>query len=451
MTSPAGSGGAAEAGPAAERRLTLLDCVAIGVNGIVGSGVYLMLSRLAGLAGAASVVGLFACGALCVAIALCFAELGGMFDRSGGTYVYAEAAFGRVVGFAVGCMSMATGVLAFAAVSRGFADALGAAVPSLGPAGKSAVAVGLVIGFSAVNAFGVKAGARTSDALSIIKMVPLVALALFGLAWVKADAVAGMFQAPPAGGSWGGAVAGSAFVAVFMYSGFEFVAVPAGEAKDARRTVPLAILGSLVGAMALYCVVQLVAVSVLPDLAARQHPLMDVAVVVGGERARVVLWAASLVSMMGFTAGSALVAPRYFTALAEDGYLPRGLTRRNRWAAPGIAIAVSATVSSALALFLGYGSLVDVSNVALFGQYIPAALAVPVLRWRRKDAPRRYVLPGGPAIPAVALLGSLALLWAARPGRAEWAFSGKVLLVGAAVWGLTVVVRRGLASRGRAG
>jgi hypothetical protein len=78
-------------------------------------------------------------------------------------------------------------------------------------------------------------------------------------------------------------------------------------------------------------------------------------------------------------------------------------------------------------------------------------VAVPVLRWRRKDAPRRYVLPGGPAIPAVALLGSLALLWAARPGVEEWKFSGKVLVVGAVVWGLTVAVRRGLASRGRAG
>src|SRR6185369_11618891 len=255
MTSPASSG--------AERRLTLLDCVAIGVNGIVGSGVYLLLAPLAARAGAASVVGLFACGALCIAIALCFAELGGMFDRSGGTYVYAQAAFGRAAGFAVGCMSMATGVLAFAAVSRGFAEALGAAVPALGPAGKSAVAVGLVMGFSVVNVFGVKAGARTSDALSIIKMVPLVALAVGGLAYVRADAVSGMFQAPASDGTWGKAVVGSAFLAVFMYSGFEFVAVPAGEAKDARRTVPLAILGSLVGAMALYCVVQLVAVSVL--------------------------------------------------------------------------------------------------------------------------------------------------------------------------------------------
>jgi basic amino acid/polyamine antiporter, APA family len=449
MTSP-GSSGAEVAAAVPARRLSLLDCVAIGVNGIVGSGVYLLLSPLAARAGAASVVGLFACGALCVAIALCFAELGGMFDRSGGTYVYAQAAFGRVAGFAVGCMSTATGVLAFAAVSRGFADALGAAVPGLGEAGKGLVAVGLVVGFSAVNAFGVKAGARTSDALSIVKMVPLVALALAGLAWVKADAVSGMFR-PPETGSWGGAVAGSAFLAVFMYSGFEFVAVPAGEARDARRTIPLAILGSLVGSMALYCVVQLVAVSVLPDLASRQHPLMDVAQAVAGERGRAVLWAASLVSMLGFTAGSALVAPRYFTALAEDGYLPRGLTRLNGWGAPGVAIAVSALISSALALWAGYGSLVDVSNVALFGQYIPAALAVPVLRWRRKDAPRRYVLPGGPAIPGVALVGSLALLWAARPGLEEWAFSGKVLVVGAVVWGLTVAARRGLALRGRAG
>src|SRR4051812_598526 len=239
MTSPAGGSGAEVAGtPAPERRLTLLDCVAIGVNGIIGSGVYLLLSPLAARAGAASVVGLLACGALCIAIALCFAELGGMFDRSGGTYVYAQAAFGRAAGFAVGCMSMATGVLAFAAVSRGFAEALGAAVPSLGPAGKGAVAVALVLGFSAVNVLGVKAGARASDALSVIKMVPLVALAVGGLAYVRADALSGMFQAPATGETWGGAVAGSAFLAVFMYSGFEFVAVPAGEARDARRTVP---------------------------------------------------------------------------------------------------------------------------------------------------------------------------------------------------------------------
>jgi APA family basic amino acid/polyamine antiporter len=246
-------------------------------------------------------------------------------------------------------------------------------------------------------------------------------------------------------------VAGSAFLAVFMYSGFEFIAVPAGEAKDARRTVPLAVMGSLLGAVALYVVVQLVAVSVVPDLAARRHPLMDVAFAVAGEPGRTALWATSLVSMLGFTAGSALVAPRYFSALAEDGYLPRGLTRLGRRGTPLAAIATTALLSSGLALWMGYGSLVDVSNVGLFGQYLPAALAVLVLRWRRPDAPRRYRLPGGPAIPAVALAGSLALLWTATPGAEEWLFSGKVLLVGAAVWGVTIAGRRWLASRGRTG
>jgi amino acid transporter len=155
--------------------------------------------------------------------------------------------------------------------------------------------------------------------------------------------------------------------------------------------------------------------------------------------------------MLGFSAGSALVAPRYFTALAEGGYLPRGLGQLNRFGAPGVAIALSATLASGLALWASYGSLVDVSNVALFGQYVPAALAVPALRWRRKDAPRRYSLPGGPVIPALALVGSALLLWAAVPKAEEWLFSGKVLVLGAVIWAATAAVRRGLASRARAG
>src|SRR5512146_2195062 len=113
------------------RKLSLLDCIAIGINGIVGSGVYLLIAPLAATAGNASVLGIFACGALCVLVAFCFAELGGMFDRTGGPFLYARAAFGRHVAFGVGWMSMATGVLAFAAVAVGFAEALSRFIPSL--------------------------------------------------------------------------------------------------------------------------------------------------------------------------------------------------------------------------------------------------------------------------------------------------------------------------------
>lgn len=437
------------------RTLTLLDCVGIGINGIVGSGIYLLLSGLAGRAGNASVLGIFACGVLCILIALCFAECGGIFDRNGGPYVYARAAFGPYVGFAVGWMSIATGVFAFAAVARAFATALSALWPGLSPplfqlgsvavTGETLAAVLLIGALGAINYLGVKAGARTSDLLSFAKLAPLLVLAVVGLFFIRAEVVTGIFSSAPGAtqGYWGG-VASAAFLAVFMLSGFEFVSVPAGEAQQARRNIPIAIVGSLLGATLLYCLLQTVALSVVPDLGSpqRTQPLIDTAAAVFGEGARRVFILAALISMAGFCAGSALVGPRLFSALAEDGYLPRALTGTSRHGTPGQAILVATSLSMVLAVVLGFASLVDVSNVALFAQYIPTCLAVLVLRRRMPDAERAYRLPGGPVLPLLAVGSSVILLYAAQTQAAEWIFSGQVLLIGAAVWGLTVLVRR---------
>jgi len=441
------------------RRLTLLDCVAIGINGIVGSGVYLLIGPLAAKAGPASVVGILACGALCVLVALCFAELGGMFDRTGGPYLYARHAFGKHVAFGVGWMSLATGVLAFAAVSVGFADALSKFFPALdevvlgagrfGLTGKAVVAAGLILCLGTINYLGVKAGARTSDLLSIAKLAPLLGLALVGLAFVRPGLLGQIFSSahlPPAEGgarqSYPGAVAQAAFLAVFMLSGFEYVSVPAGEAKEARRNIPLAIVGALLGSTALYCVLQIVALSALPDLGGHKQGLIDSAQALFGPMGRQVFVVAALISMAGFCAGSALVGPRYFTALAEDGYLPRGLTRLTRFDTPGPATIAATGLSLVLALVLGYASLVDVSNVALFGQYIPTSLAVIVLRRRMPDRERRYRLPLGPLIPVLAASASVVLLWAAEPKREEWAFSGEILAAGFALWAVFALARR---------
>src|SRR3979411_2260675 len=84
------------------RELSLLDAVGIGVNGIVGSGIYLLVAPLARVGGGSSVAAGLGGGALCILIALCFAELSSMHDRSGGPYIYAREAFGDQVGYAVG-------------------------------------------------------------------------------------------------------------------------------------------------------------------------------------------------------------------------------------------------------------------------------------------------------------------------------------------------------------
>src|SRR6185295_6558578 len=150
-----------------------------GPNSVIGSGVYLLLAPMAAAAGAASAVGILACAALCALIALCFAELGAMHDQDGGSYVYARRAFGPVVGFVVGWTSLVNVVLGYAAVAVGFGDAVAKAG---GPAWGG---VGLIAALTAINWAGIKGGARSSDALSVIKVLPLLALAAAGLLLVK--------------------------------------------------------------------------------------------------------------------------------------------------------------------------------------------------------------------------------------------------------------------------
>src|SRR6266851_520966 len=126
-----------------------------------------------------------------------------------------------------------------------------------------------------------------------------------------------------------------------------------------------------------------------------------------------------------------------------------------RWRQMGIclrswpAIALATTLASLLAFFLSYGSLVDVSNVALFCQYIPTCLAVIVLRYRRPDAERTFRLPLGPVIPLAGAGISVVLLAMARPRPQQWIFAAELLGLGVVIWTVTGLVRR--AAERRAG
>src|SRR6185295_17258741 len=229
----------------------------------------------------------------------------------------------------------------------------------------------------------------------------------------------------------------AAFLAVFMLSGFEYTAIPAGEAERPKRDIPLALVGSLLGAAVLYAVLQLVALSALPDLGSREHPLVDVARQLFGRPGAVAIEVVTVVSMAGFCAGSALVAPRALTALCEAGYLPPILGWRSAAGEPRPAILAVGAAAAALALGQGYASLVNVADVAVFAQYVPTCLAVVVLRFTARDAPRPVRLPLGPVIPLVAAAASVVLLWAAKPAASEWTQGGLLSLLGGVLWAAT--------------
>ena len=420
---------------APQKRLTLFDCVAIGINGIIGSGIFLLPRWVATGALAYGALAFLACGALCMLVAFCYAEVGGMVERSGGTYVYAREAFGEGIGFGVGWLVLVSAVVGYASVARGLGEQIGR-MAGLPDWSAPVLAAALILLLGLANWRGVKTGARTSDILTVLKAGSLVLFAVVGLFFFKWETVHALGTPTP-----GGFAAGT-FSALFALSGFEFVAVVAGESENPRRNIPLAIVGSLLGAMILYAVIQLVVSGVLPSVRSTDAALVETARSFGGSGAAGAINAVSIISMIGFCSGSALVGPQLVASLAEDGVLPKIVARRNPTrGTPDIAIGLVSLTAMVAVVPLGFKALADLTIVTLFAQYVPTCLAVIVFRRWKPEAKRQYRLPLGNTIPliALALMGVLV-------AKIEWAsleVAAVILAAGVAVF----FINRALARR----
>jgi APA family basic amino acid/polyamine antiporter len=411
------------------RQLTLLDCFGLGINGIIGSGIFILPAALQRRAGGMSPVAWLAVGSLCTLVALSFAEAAAHTDRSGGPYRYACDAFGPLIGFAVGWITMVSSLLGYAAVARGFAEHAAFLVGGAGSfAVEAACAAAVVALLAAINVVGVKPSARTGDLLSVIKVAGLVVFVAVGVFHVRGAA---LHAAPaPQPGETPGLVS-AAFAGLFACTGFEYVPVPAGETVNPRRSIGLAMGVSVVGATLLYALVQLVAAGTLPSLGSSARPLVDAARAFAGPAFAAGIAVVATLSALGFCSSSAMVVPRYIETFAQDRFLPSLLGRRHvTLGTPVPAIAAVSLVVAALAMTLDFTHLADVSNIAVVVQY--QSTCVAILIWRRRR-PRGdgFRLPLGPLIPVAALAGTL--LFLAQVSRVELWFGAALLAVGLAL------------------
>jgi basic amino acid/polyamine antiporter, APA family len=170
----------------AARELTLLDCFGLGINGIVGSGIFLLPATLYRRAGGAAPWAWVLVGAFCSLVALCFAEAAGRTDRQGGPYRYAMDAFGPWSALLVGWTSLVSTTLGFSAVAHAFAEHAVVWAGTREPLAVHVVVLVLVVGLSVVNAIGARPGARTSAFVSVAKVAALTLFCVFGLPDVDA-------------------------------------------------------------------------------------------------------------------------------------------------------------------------------------------------------------------------------------------------------------------------
>jgi amino acid transporter len=388
--------------PALRRALGRWDLTAIGINQVIGGAIFVWPAQVAAQVGAWSPIGFVLVGLLSLSIALCFAEVSSRFEGTGGAYLYTRVAFGDFIGFEIGWVQWFARATSQASIMAATAVALGYYWPTLTTgAARSAVLVILTLVFAAVNVRGIRQSAWVVNALTIGKLVPLAIFIVIGLTYADPSRFTTL---PPITASQAGA---AALLLIFIYGGYEVVPVPAGEAVNPRRDVPFAIVATVIGAMIVMTLAQVVAQSVLPDVAAHATPLADAAAAFLGASGALLIGIGSVVSMSGNNAGQVLNGSRMLFALAEQRQLPAWFGHVHpRFRTPVNAILFTSAVALTLALSGSFAAIAVVSALARLLMY--GGTAAATLRLRTMPSPRvnaaTYTTPWGAAIPIVAII-----------------------------------------------
>jgi len=379
------------------------------INVIIGGGIFRMPASLSMQVGMAAPLALIAGAIAIIPIALCFAAVGSRVLATGGPYTYLTATFGQFAGFIAGALMWISNITSSAGVAAALSEQVANLVPAFAPAVPRALLItGIYGALFALNAFGVKLGARAIVALAALKLTPLFLLAAIGIWFVDWSQVSFAFGDVP---SWSALGASMALV-MFAYSGMETALVPSGELRDPSRNVPRATVAAILLVVLLYLGLQIVGQGVLgAGLGHSSVPVADTAAAIWSP-ARVVFLITACISMTGFMMGNLLGTSRLVYALGRDGYLPRvfgRVTQAHR--VPMWALVAHAVPAWVLAIAGNFDSLALISGGAIclvYGLVSMAAWRAQRLDLReRGDAP--FVLRGGPLVPALAV-GAMVLI-----------------------------------------
>jgi len=390
--------------PSLRRVVSRWQIVGLSLNDVIGSGVYLLPAAAAAMLGSASVWAVLVAGLAVALLTLCFAEASSHFDQPGGAYLYARSAFGKLVGFEVGWMTWLARVSSEASLSVGFAQAVSYVWPAVdgGPPRVLAIALPVVV-LTVLNVIGVRSGVGAAIFLIVTKMIPLL---LFVGAGVFFFSIETLSNQPAGTGEMGRA----ALLLLFAYAGFENTPAAAGEHRNPRRDVPIALLINITVVTLLYVAVQAVTLGTLPGAGVSATPLADAAAAFLGSWAGWLLTIGAALSILGTNSNTVLAGPRYLYALARDGFGPGILARIHpRFRTPAAAVILQAAIALPLALSGSFVALAELSVVARLATYLGTAAAVPVLRRRGDTTRSSFRIPGGPLIPVAASLLTIAL------------------------------------------
>jgi amino acid transporter len=393
---------------------------ALTVNSVIGSGVFGLPAIVAGLLGKDSVLAVLIAGAAIGVIIACFAEVASQFAEAGGPYLYARAAFGRLMGILVGWMLYLAQTAAPAANANLFVLYLAEFWPAAKHSWLRVLILTLLIWLLAlINILGARQGTTVSNVFTVAKILPLLMVVLAGAAVTIVRPAPLGATGPAASSAWFKAMV----LLFFYYGGFESALAPMSEAKNPRRDSVFALFGALLACAVIYALVQWVVVGVLGSQAITDRPLAEVARITMGNRGAALVAIGALVSVYGYLSAKLLGMPRVTFALAEGGDLPHWFAMVSpRFHTPWLSILVYATAVWGLALVGNFTWNVTLSVVARLFYYGVVCAALIALRYKQPNA-AGLRLPAGSFLAVVGILIALALAIPAlitQADRSKW-------------------------------
>jgi len=414
------------------RAIGFLGIALLALNGVIGAGIFALPATIAAKAGVWSPWLFLIVGLLVITIVLTFAELSSYFKDSGGPILFTMQAFGPLVGFSTGWILFLSRMTAFAANTTVMALYLGALVPWFASGtGRAILIIATCSGLTLANYIGVRDGVRTMGILTFLKLTPIVLMIGLGLQYVSGDTLF------PASMPTIDDIGGTTLLLIYAYVGFESTTVVSGEAVDPKRTLPRALVSTIVGIGLLYFLIVLVYISVLPD-ADGSATLVDVGEVLMGPVGAVAITLAAVFSIGGNLASIMLAVPRLTFALAEQRLLPHWFGAvHERYSTPGNSILFLGALGMLFALTGSFVWLAAASSLTRLISYGLCIGALPVIRRQASEEARAeaYRLKGGYTIPAIAMLVSI---WIALQSAADaWIMTGLLLAAGLVLYWLS--------------
>lgn len=396
-----------------KRTLKTLDLTLMSIGAVIGTGVLVLPGVVAAtLAGPGEILSFIIAGIASIFVVLCYSEFASSIPSSGGSYTYVYVSLGEIFGYIVGVSVIFGYVLALGLVSNGWSDYLNSfleifnislpiaisKIPSNGGIiNLPAVLITLFIMY--ILSLGGNESKLFNNIIVILKVLVIVIFVLVGVFYINIDNLTPFF---PMGIS--GVISGAS-VLFLAYTGFDVTASAAEETINPQKTLPRALILSIIACAIIYCIVSFVLTGMVPYKDLNQGDALAYALLqVGHHLASSILSIGAILGILAIIFAIGFGNSRILSALSSDGLIPKVFSKQNKHAVPNVSLWTIGIIGAILSGFVQLDSLANASTLALLFVYLMVSLSVIVFRKTNPDFKRGFRTPFVPLIPILAIL-----------------------------------------------